>query len=331
MFELDWPWVFLAAPLPFFIRWLAPRAKEASLSALKIPFFKGLVSQLDIEEKKTKAWWAKSSSVLMLIWVLLLLALAGPRWVGRFEPIAREGHNIMLALDISGSMEMVDMAFKGRPASRLAVVKRAAENFVQNRHADKIGLILFGARAYLQTPLTYDHQNVLQRLEDASVGLAGNTTSIGDALGLAVKRLQQAPQKGRVVILLTDGVNNSGVLSPQKAAELARSEDIKVYTIGLRAQNQESLNPLFFNMNVAADLDEDTLRKIAKTTGGRYFLATNLSSLEKIYSAINQLEATDLGHETVRPQHEYYPWPLGFAFILFLYWLKQYFSSDAYG
>jgi Ca-activated chloride channel family protein len=207
---------------------------------------------------------------------------------------------------------------------RLAVVKRAAEEFVQNRVGDRIGLILFGTRAYLQTPLTYDRHSVLLRIEDATVGLAGNTTSIGDALGLAVKRLQTVPKEGRMIILLTDGVNNSGVLPPLKAAELARDFGIKVYTIGLGATvDPQSFGGMFFDMNVRADLDEETLKDVSKMTGGRYFRATDLNSLQKIYKIINQMETTSQEQASVRPQHDYYPWLLGFAIALFLYGLAM--------
>ena len=263
-----------------------------------------------------------SIRLFFLIWFLLLLALAGPRWVGEPQPLAHEGYNIMLALDISGSMDLNDMVVNGRPVTRLNVVKRAAEQFVQARVGDKMGLILFGTHAYLQTPLTYDRHSVLMRLADATVGLAGNTTSIGDALGLAVKRLQKVPAKGRMIILLTDGVNNSGVLAPLKAAELAQTDGIKVYTIGLGAEvDQRALGGLFLNMNVTADLDEGTLKEVAKMTGGRYFRATDSQSLHHIYKLINQMETISQDQSTVRPQHDYYPWPLAFALVLFLYWL----------
>ena len=204
------------------------------------------------------------------------------------------------------------------------VVKRAAEQFIQDRMGDKLGLILFGSQAYLQTPLTYDRHSVLLRVDDATAGLAGKTTSIGDALGLAVKRLQNVPAKGRMIVLLTDGVNNSGILAPLKAAELAREDGIKIYTIGLGAEiDPRAMGGLFFNMNVSADLDEDTLKDVAKMTGGRYFRATDMTSLQSIYNAINQLERVSQEQETVRPQHEYYPWPLSMALFLFLYWLAD--------
>ena len=176
---------------------------------------------------------------------------------------------------------------------------------------------MFGSRAYLQTPLTYDRQNVLLRIEDATAGLAGKTTSIGDALGLAVKRLQQVPAKGRLIVLLTDGVNNSGVLPPLKSAELARADGIKVYTIGLGSSvDPQTLNGLFLSMNGASDLDEDTLKEVAEMTGGQYFRATDLNSLSRIYQEINRLETVSQQQATVRPQKEYYPYPLAGALLL---------------
>lgn len=322
MFELALPWVLLLLPMPWIIWFLVPRATLQVSAALKVPFFTALLGVIDAK----KLAFAKHAklSLLFMVWPLLLLALAGPRWVGDPQPVKRDGYNIMLALDLSGSMELGDMMMNGRPATRLAVVKRAAEQFVQDRPGDKIGLILFGSQAYLQTPLTYDRHSVLLRIEDATVGLAGKTTSIGDALGLAVKRLQNVPPKGRVIILLTDGVNNSGVLAPVKAAELAKADKIKIYTIGLGAEvDPQAMGGLFFNMNVTAELDEDTLKEVAKMTGGQYFRATNMQSLQTIYKSINRLETISQQQDSVRPQHDYYPWPLAMALLLFLYWLAD--------
>lgn len=322
MFELALPWILIFLPLPWIIWFFLPRAPMQLPAALNVPFYKAMTQIIDTEKQDITR--QKSFTLLWLIWGLLLLAFAGPRWVGEPQPLSREGYNIMMALDLSGSMELTDMVLHGRPTSRLAVVKQAAVQFVQERAGDKIGLILFGTRAYLQTPLTYDRQNVLMRLEDATVGLAGKTTSIGDALGLAVKRLQNVPAKGRIIILLTDGVNNSGVLAPLKAAELAREDGIKVYTIGLGAETGSStLGGMFMGMNVTADLDEDTLKEVAKMTDGRYFRATDMQSLQSIYHTINQLERIEQDQQMTRPQHEYYAWPLAGAWLLFLAWLTS--------
>ena len=322
MFKLALPWIFIILPLPILLWFLCPRVPLQLPAALRIPFFNAIAQRLDnnqyISHKPTQL------AVLSFIWILLVFALAGPIWVGEPQASKREGHNIMLALDLSGSMQLDDMMLRGRRASRLSVVKLAASQFVHDRPGEKIGLILFGSLAYLQTPLTYDHHSVLQRIEDATVGLAGQTTSIGDALGLAVKRLQEVPTKGRVIILLTDGVNNSGVLAPLKAAELAAAKGIKIYTIGLGASPDPKLaGNLFLSLNVTADLDEDTLKEVAKLTGGRYFRATDSQSLHAVYQKINQMETVSQQQQALRPQHEMYAWPLAVAFFLFCYWLFQ--------
>lgn len=214
------------------------------------------------------------------------------------------------------------MQLNRQPATRLQVVKLAAENFVKARQTDHIGLILFGSEAYLQTPLTFDHHAILARIKDASVGLAGKTTSIGDAIGLAIKKLQHTPQSGRVMILLTDGSNNSGLLPPKKAAELAKTEHIKIYTIGLSTDNtNQRLMNLFISMQTTADLDEETLQHIAHITDGQYFRATNPASLEQIYQKIDQLETSKQTSQPIHPKRENYPWLVGLCLILISSWL----------
>lgn len=317
MFEFALPWILLVLPFPVLIlRWVSP-AKPMIPWALTIPFFDRLGVALESQKQDGVSFFAKC--LLLSIWVLMVLAAAGPRWVGDPLPLAREGRNIMLALDLSGSMEMNDMIVNGQAFTRLAVVKHAAKQFVDHRENDRIGLILFGSRAYLQTPLTFDHHNVIDRIDDATVGLAGKTTSIGDAIGLAIKRLQQVPEQGRVLILLTDGANNSGMLAPKKAAQFAKMEHIKIYTIGLGSEgNAPGFNALFLGMNPAAELDEETLQAIAKMTGGVYFRATDLASLQAVYKRIDQLEAIQQDKASIRPQQEYYPWLLAAACISWL-------------
>jgi len=315
MFELATPWALIALPLPLIMWLILPRSNTTSQSALNIPFFARLSS---IQTAKTHHS-ILSFLWLFLIWSLLVIALSGPRWVGEPRPLSREGHNIMLILDISGSMEIQDHLFNGRPSTRLSLVKHAAEMFIKNRPGDQLGLVLFGTRAYLQTPLTHDHATVLMRLQDATVGLAGKTTSIGDALGLAVKHMQHIPPKGRVIILLTDGANNSGTIPPLKAAKLAQTDNIKVYTIGLGSSNTATRR--YGSIPVMADdLDEDTLKTIASMTSGRYFRATDKRSLDNIYQLINQLETVSQSDVTVRPEINYYLWPLALALFGFLVW-----------
>lgn len=322
MWELAWPWALALLPVPLMVWFFLPRAALHISSALNVPFYRAIAGIIDANRyhvsSRTSLGW------FLLIWCLLIGALSGPRWVGEPRLITHEGYNMMLALDLSGSMELTDMLMHGRPVSRLSIVKKTAEQFVKERVGDKIGLILFGSRAYLQTPLTYDHQNLITRIEDASVGLAGKTTSIGDALGLAVKRLQNVPKTGRVIILLTDGANNSGVLTPLRAADLAHEDDIKVYTIGLGSDASQSMHGFFnLSINPSADLDEKTLKAVAEATGGQYFRATDAQSLQAIYQTINRLEKSTQEQETIRPQQEYYPWPLALALLLLVYWLSQ--------
>ncbi|MFA5959002.1 MAG: VWA domain-containing protein [Tatlockia sp.] len=322
MYEFASPWVLCALPLPLLLWFFMQRASTQLPAAIRVPHYQAMFALM--EQKKLSGPGHTSIRLFFLIWSLVLLALAGPRWVGEPLPLHRDGRNIMLALDLSGSMDIPDMLLNGRPVNRLTVVKHTAREFVRARTGDHIGLILFGTRAYLQTPLTYDHNNVLQRLDDASVGLAGQTTSIGDAIGLAVKHLQDVPAKSRVIILLTDGANNSGVLPPLKAAQIARLDNIKIYTIGLGAKSQsQNLGDVFFNPNPASDLDEETLESVATTSGGRYFRATDPESLAAIYERINTLETVEQDEASVRPEQEYYPWPLGLALCLLFYWLGK--------
>lgn len=321
MFELATPWVLVLLPLPLIFWYLLPRAQVKLPTALKVPFFEAMLGIVEQEKRSITA-----QSLLLIpavIWFLLVFALAGPRWVGEPRPVARDGYNIMMVLDLSESMEIPDMVLHGRPVSRLLVVKRAAEQFVQDRTGDKIGLILFGTRAYLQTPFTYDRHSVLMRIDDATVGLAGKTTSIGDAVGLAVKRLEDQPNAGRIIVLLTDGANNSGMLVPLKAAELAKADGIKIYTIGLGSEAESRVMGDFIVANPSADLDEETLQKMAEMTGGQYFRATDAEKLNAIYKTINQMETSAQEQSTVRPQKEYYPWFVSFALLLCLFWLAE--------
>lgn len=322
MFELALPWVLWFLPLPILLWYVLPQAKIQAPMALNVPFFQAMKTIVDKEQQSIVAH--RSLMLPALVWICLLAALAGPRWVGEPKPIMREGHQIMMALDLSDSMKIPDMILHGRPAPRLAVVKGAAKQFVIDRSGDKIGLILFGTRAYLQTPLTYDKHNLLMRIDDATAGLAGPTTSIGDAIGLAVKRLSEMPKKGRIIILLTDGVNNSGVLNPLKAAELAKEEGIKIYTIGLNSEaDPRAFNGNFLMANASADLDEEGLKQIAQMTGGLYFRATDTEKLHSIYKTIHELETVSQEQATIRPQKDYYPWVVGLALLLSFYWLAR--------
>lgn len=320
MFTLAHPFYLALIILPWLIVWFVPKAKPLWSSALTLPFYNKLITHIDSQQHPMINITA--NPLFLSIWLLVVIALSNPQWLGEPMPLAREGRNIMLALDLSGSMAMRDMTLNNQPVTRLHLVKQAATDFVKRRTGDRLGLILFGTKAYLQTPLTFDRQTILMQIAQATVGLAGNTTSIGDALGLAVKKMQAVPEQSRVIILLTDGANNSGMLTPDKACELANAYHIKIYTIGLGAQSNLSQNP-FFGVNVNVDLDEKTLKKLAIATNGRYFRATDLHSLNQIYNTIHQLEPVKQTAANIQPQKDYYPWPLGLAWVLLICWLMH--------
>ncbi len=299
MFNFAWPWMFLALPLAWAVRRWAPIAKTTTSSALRVPFFASIQS-FTATQKHRLAVANVYSLLLYVIWILLVIAAARPQWSGEAIYLPQSGRDIMLAMDISNSMRVEDMGLGTKRTTRLTIVKHAAKKFIKKRENDRLGLILFGSKAYLQTPLTFDHKTIRHMLEDASIGLAGPQTAIGDAIGLAVKRLQNSKAKQRVLILLTDGANN-----------------IRIYSIGFGANHM--LISGFFNahvVNPAADLDEDTLKEIAAATGGLFFRATNSLELEKVYRSIDELEPTANKKAAFRPITPLFHWPLAVALLL---------------
>ena len=317
MLELIWPWALALAPLPFIYRWLRKPA-EVRMRALRAPL---LANAAGNSGSKATSSWRKSLLLLILslIWLCTLLSIARPVWIGEPVSLPTSGRDILLAVDISGSMEREDMQLSGQTVNRLMAVKAVVGNFVTEREGDRLGLILFGEKAYLQTPLTFDRKTMETLLYEAQLGFAGNGTAIGDAIGLSVKRLQQRPESHRVVILLTDGANNAGELDPLKAAELASRAKVKIYTIGVGAETQEAWG-LFGKRvtNPSADLDEQTLTAIAEATGGQYFRARNPEDLMAIYQELNRLEPIEQDAEIIRPVAALYHWPLALAFVLSL-------------
>lgn len=319
MLQFAWPLAFLLLPLPWIIRKLLPTANEGALGTVFMPRVQTITE--DQQRRGSSNHQRLALLSLGLLWILLVAALARPQWLGEAIEIPETGRSLMLALDVSGSMETPDLDQQNSQRSRLAVVKDIASEFIENRQGDRIGLILFGSRAYLQTPLTFDRKTTQQLLGEALIGIAGRETAIGDAIGLAVKRLRDTPNEKAVLILLTDGANTAGSISPKQAADLAAQTSIKIYTIGVGA-NQMRVQGFFGpqTVNPSADLDEETLSYIAATTGGEYFRATNADALKKIYELLEELEPVTSGAKTVRPVIELYSWPLGAGWILSLLW-----------
>ncbi|MBT8070394.1 MAG: VWA domain-containing protein [Xanthomonadales bacterium] len=313
-FTIAWPWLLALAPLPWLLRLLMPASRSSDLQALRVPWFAAVAGG--------KAGWMRRpwlALVAALVWLLLVFAVSRPQWIGEIESLPVTGRDLLLAVDISGSMDTQDMILNKTAVNRLRVVKKVAGEFIQRRRGDRVGLILFGSRAYLQTPLTFDTETTAILLDESEIGLAGRETAIGDAIGLAVKRLRDDAASDRVLILLTDGANTSGEVQPLQAAEFAARDGLTVYTVGVGAD--EMMVQDFFGsrvVNPSADLDEDTLRTIAERTGGRYFRARDAKGLERIYEILDELEPVESDVEIIRPVDELFYWPMGVAYLLAL-------------
>ena len=319
MIHFEWPWVFFLIPLPWLVRKLLSPAELARDAALRVPFlddFKSLTGKAVVEKtSRVKLWLAT------IAWLLLVIAAARPQWIGEAVEIPISGRDLMLAVDLSLSMEQEDFQLKGRIINRLEASKMVAGDFIERRTGDRIGLILFGEQAYLQTPLTFDRKTVRTLLNESALGLAGKSTAIGDAIGLAVKRLREREEEGetinKVLILLTDGANTAGVIEPLHAADLAAHEGLKIYTIGIGA-DEMLVRSLFGSqrINPSRDLDEDTLTKIAEKTGGKYFRARDTKELVEIYSILDELEPVEHDPQQFRPQKALFHWVSGTALLL---------------
>jgi len=315
MIEFEWPWLFLIAPLPLLLRLLLPQAGSTQDAALRVPFYDEFSHTATATNQKAANSWPLWLG--LLAWLLLVTAATRPQWLGETIELPVSGRDLMLAVDLSGSMEAEDFEIGGRTVNRLTATQWVGGQFIQRRVGDRLGLILFGRNAYLQTPLTFDRETVRSLLQEAVIGLAGQETAIGDAIGLAVKRLQNNDISSRVLILLTDGANTAGEIDPIKAAELAAQHSLKIYTIGIGAD--EMIVRSFFGkqrVNPSADLDEKTLTAIAEKTGGRYFRARDTRQLEQIYKLLDKLEPLEKEAQTFRPTTTLYHWPLAFALLL---------------
>lgn len=318
--EIIWlfPWVFWLLPLPLLVYRFAPAKLAPGGRALLVPSVDSYTQFTDSAKRAPGVAWVRGL-LLVLIWIALLVSAARPQHFGDAIGVPVSGRDLMLGIDISGSMREADLYAGNTRATRMAVVKQVAKEFVSRRVGDRIGLIMFGSQAYVQTPLTHDHQTVQHFLDEATVGLAGRSTAIGDAIGLAVKRLRDKPDATRVLILLTDGANSAGVIEPMAAAKLAADNGIRIHSIGVGSDVRESLINSPFGAP-RSELDESTLRAVSEITGGQYFRARNQQELANIYLEIDKLEPTELESEEYRPLRELFNWPLGLALVLSMLW-----------
>ncbi|MDD5388639.1 MAG: VWA domain-containing protein [Gallionellaceae bacterium] len=313
MIDFAWPWMLLCLPLPWLLARLLPAARPQG-EALFLPFAASLVG----DTAPTVRAAPRAQKVLfMLVWLLLLTAAARPQWLGDAESVPSTGRRLLLAVDVSGSMAIEDMA---GGYNRLQVVQKVAGEFIQRRHGDRVGLILFGTQPYLQAPLSADLATIGEFLNQAVVGVAGTQTAIGDAIGLAIKRLREEgdkpggqPAGETVLILLTDGSNTAGAMPPQQAAKLAAAAGLRIYTIGAGSSGEAG----FFGFGGGGgDLDEGTLKGIAQATGGEYFRATDADALQQVYARIDKMEPSAGREQWYRPSDEWFYWPLGLALLL---------------
>ncbi len=316
MFEFAWPWIFLLAPLPWLLRALLPPA-DSGEAALRVSFLGELEGLSGRRARANLPAW-RQQAPFVLLWLLLVAAAARPEWVGEPLPLPASGRDLLLAVDVSGSMEHADMQWDGEEISRLTLVKKLFGDFIEDRRGDRIGLILFGSRAYLQSPLTFDRRTVRTWLDEALVNIAGPQTALGDAIGLAVKRLRQRPADSRVLVLITDGANNGGEIEPRTAARLAAEQRVKIYTIGIGADPRQSGVIGMLGLNPGVDLDEATLIDIAEQTGGTYFRARTSEELRDIEAALDKLEPAAQLPTRARPALALYAWPLGAALLISL-------------
>jgi Ca-activated chloride channel family protein len=307
MWQLDYPWLLLLLPLPWLAYRYLPAYNEAR-SAVRVPFFSAMsraVGEAPSNVGNRRNTWQLLLNVL--VWALILLAAARPVFVEK--PIERQQpvRDLMLAIDLSQSMETEDFTnANGEKINRLAAVKEVVQGFIDKRKDDRLGLIVFGSGAYPQAPLTLDHASLSLLLADTGIGMAGPNTAIGDAIGLSLKLLDKAHEQEKVLILLTDGNDTSSAITPDHAAEMAANKGVIIHTIGIGDPSASG----------EAKVNLSALEQIAKTTGGQFFRAEDRNALDQVYSTLDRLTPHQVKTLSHQPQRELFYWPLGAAVAL---------------
>lgn len=316
MIHFVWPWLLLLLPLPLVVRRWLPKAEPSLAGAIRLPF----CAELMVLQQEAGGTTGRRLLLPWLTWVLLVLAVARPVWVGEDQPRLASGRDLMLLVDVSGSMRQMDFAREGEQLDRLDLVKESALRFLEGRAGDRVGLILFGSRPHLRAPPTWDHAALRQLVEEAEIALAGESTAIGDAVGLAIKHLRELDARSRVVVLITDGANNEGNIDPRQAARLAAAEGIRIYTIGIGRPETPAPNPWsVWSTEGSERFEKEVLTDMAALTGGRFLHALDARALDEALQTIDQLEpALDQGQHLhlALPLH---PWLLGAALFLGLW------------
>jgi Ca-activated chloride channel family protein len=318
MIGFDWWWGLLLLPLPLLVRTLLVEARTRQL-ALCVPLLNG---RTPAARSLSQPSLRPAGLCLWFFWVCLVLAASRPFWLG--DPVSRtiSGRDLMLAVDISGSMKEADMTINGEASSRIDVLKLVVGEFIERRQGDRLGLILFGTNAYTYVPLTFDLGALGDLLDDVSTGLAGRHTAIGDAIGLALKTMRKQRSRHKVLILVTDGSNTAGFENPIVAAQAAAQQGLTIYSIGI-GSDAKNLEQIYGLRNIPSGivLNERVLRRIAQVSDGRYFRATNLAALEQIYLELDKLEPLEYEYQSQRPRQELYLLPLASGLLLMLGYL----------
>jgi Ca-activated chloride channel family protein len=306
-FRFEDPWALLLAfglvPLVYL------SVRGLMTASVKYPML-GLLRQLSSPFTASAVYVPVALRSIVLL--LMITAFARPQLGNKSTEVLSEGVDIILAIDTSGTMEALDFIADGKRVTRLEAVKEVVRDFVGGRKGDRIGMVVFGTHAFLQCPLTLDHGVLLSFLEKADIGMAGDYTAIGSAIALSASRLKNLPGKEKVIILLTDGINNSGKITPQTAAEISKRLGIKVYTIGVGSKGKAP----FLVKTILGEtldykhvpLDEGALKQVAKITGAEFFRATDTEALKVIYKEIDKMEKTEVRVKEYTEYFELYPW-----------------------
>ncbi|MES9842050.1 MAG: VWA domain-containing protein [Candidatus Thiodiazotropha endolucinida] len=327
MFEFHWPWMALLLLLPLLIRFFWSRlpnrqheSVEGTQTTLLHPTLAHLQDAFHTRQPRQPLSARLHSWLLHLLWLALVLALMRPQWLEPYTENRTAGYDLMLAVDASHSMNALDFTLNDEQVSRMQVVKGVVAKFIEGRQGDRIGLVVFGSKAYVLSPLTYDRKAVNSLLSEVIPRIAGDGTAIGDALGLGVKKLRERPQGSRVLLLIADGENTAGTIPPLKAAQLAAEEGIRIYSIGVGSDKKRV--PIMENGRIITRTDlgfnEAVMREIAEAADGAYFRTTDTAALEKIYQHIDELEKTEAESRTVFIPQPLYYWPLSAALLLLL-------------
>ena len=306
--ELAYPWAVLALPLPLFVWWLMPPHRER-VSALRVPFFRAMVEASGLQQRAGAVVLSRrfvQTGGMTLIWVLLVIGLTKPQWVG--NPIVRTeaARDVMLAIDLSGSMNYADFPDgEGNNVRRFDAVQRVVDQFVAEREDDRIGLIVFGSKAYVQLPFTRDLETARALVDLMDVGMAGPQTALGDAIGLAIRQFESSEIEERLLILLTDGSDTASKMTPVNAAEIAKLNGVVIYTIGVGDTEATGEDRVDF----------ETLKTVAERTAGQFFPADSEQGLASVYRRIDEMSTGEVRTQSWRPRQSMVHWPVGAALL----------------